>query len=287
VRTYPRLVAGCCTTILWNRMARPLSAVWPCASTVIGRECGRWSAQKRFMKKLAKHVVDATLVPLMEYVLSRVRIPRNGLVHPTSVVDEVLRRAVADSADYADSRMREALCIRGGKEALWRHAFAARAPAGLIVEFGVFRGQSIRFLASLTGETIYGFDSFEGLQEDWKGWAAAKGTFDMGGIPPPVPANVKLIKGSFQETLSPFLHEHREQFSFVHIDSDTYEAASIILGAATDRFRSGTVVVFDEYFGYRGWRAGESKAWQEFVAAGGIRYRYLAFHDQAVALVVT
>jgi predicted O-methyltransferase YrrM len=239
------------------------------------------------MKKLAKRVVDATLVPLMEYVLSRVRVPQNSLFHPTSVVDEVLRRAVADSADYADSHMQEALCIRGDKQALWRHAFAARAPGGLIVEFGVFQGHSIRFLASLTSETIYGFDSFEGLREDWKGWAAAKGTFDMGGTAPPVPANVSLIKGWFDKTLPLFLREHPEPFSFVHIDSDTYEAASVILGAAADRFRPGTVVVFDEYFGYRGWRAGESKAWQNFVSARGIRYRYLAFHDQAVALVVT
>jgi predicted O-methyltransferase YrrM len=238
------------------------------------------------MKKLAKRLVDATLVPLIEYVLSRPRVPQNSLLQSTSVVDEVLRRAIADSADYADSHMQEALCIRG-KEALWRHAFAARSPGGLIVEFGVFHGQSIRFLASLTSETIYGFDSFESLREDWKGWAAAKGTFDMGGIPPPVPVNVSLIKGWFDETLPPFLREHAEPLSFVHIDSDTYEAASVILGAAADRFRSGTVIIFDEYFGYRGWRAGESKAWQEFVSARRIRYRYLAFHEQAVALMVT
>ena len=239
------------------------------------------------MKKLAKRVVDSTLVPLTEYVLSRVRVPQNSLYHSTSVVDEVLRRALADSADYADSHMQQALCIRGDKEALWRHAFAARAPGGLIVEFGVFRGHSICFFASLTSEIIYGFDSFEGLGEDWKGWAAAKGTFDMGGVPPSVPANVTLIKGWFNETLPLFLREHREPFSFVHIDADTYEAALAILAAATDRFRPGTVVVFDEYFGYRGWRAGESKAWREFVAARGVSYRYLAFHDQAVALVLT
>ena len=239
------------------------------------------------MKKLARRVDDATLVPLMEYVLRRTRVPQNSSFHPTSVVDEVLRRAVADSAEYADSHMQEALCIRGDKQALWRHALAKRAPGGLIVEFGVFEGRSIRFLASLTSETIYGFDSFEGLREDWKGWAAAKGTFDMGGVPPEVPANVILVKGWFDKTLPHFLREHAEPFSFVHIDSDTYEAASLVLGAAADRFRPGTVVVFDEYFGYRGWRAGEAKAWQEFVAARGIGYSYLAFHDQAVALVVT
>ena len=54
-----------------------------------------------------------------------------------------------------------------------------------------------------------------------------------------------------------------------------------------DRFQKGTVVVFDEYFGYRGWRMGEFKAWQECVAARGLSYEYLAIHDKAVSLVVT
>ena len=91
------------------------------------------------MKRLAKRVVDFTLVPLIEYVLARVRLPQDSVLSgwpnsQTSVVNEVLRRAVADSADYADTHMQEALCIRGDKEALWRHAFAARAPGGLVVD---------------------------------------------------------------------------------------------------------------------------------------------------------
>jgi len=179
----------------------------------------------------------------------------------------------------------EALCF-GDIEALWRHAFTARVASGLGVEFGVWRGRSIRFFASVSKETIYGFDSFEGLREDWKGWEIPKGAFRLGGVLPPVPANVTLIKGWFDETLPPFLREHPEPFSFVHIDCDTYEGASIVLSVAQDRFRKGTVV-FDEYFGYRGWRMGEFKAWQQFVAVRGISYKYLAFRDQTVSLVVT
>lgn len=236
------------------------------------------------MKKLLKRLVDATIVPVVEYALTRVRADVAPARH--SVSDEVLRRAVADSADYADSHMREALSIRGAKEELWRYAFGKRTADGLIVEFGVFEGASIRFLASLTAETVYGFDSFEGLKEDWKGWAARKGTFDLGGAVPNVPPNVALLKGWFAETLPQFLREHRELFSFVHVDCDTCEATETILALAADRFRPGTVVVFDEYFGYRGWREGEWKAWQEFVSTQGSRYRYLAFHDQTVALVL-
>lgn len=236
------------------------------------------------MKKFVKRLVDAAIVPVVEYALTRVC--ADAAPSQYSVSDEVLRRAVADSADYADSHMREALSIRGAKEELWRYAFGQRMAGGSIVEFGVFEGASIRALASLTKEHVYGFDSFEGLKEDWKGWAARKGTFDLGGAMPNVPPNVTLLKGWFEETLPQFLREHPEPFSFVHVDCDTCEAAQTILALAGDRFRPGTVVVFDEYFGYRGWREGEWKAWQEFVAAQGKRYRYLAFHDQAVALVV-
>ena len=146
------------------------------------------------MKKLIKRIVDATLIPLVAYIL------RQTTVSPATVVRETIRRAVADFADYADSRMSHALCF-SNVEALWRDAFAARGASGLVVEFGVWRGQSISFFASLTKEMIYGFDSFEGLREDWKGWELPKGTFDLGGVLPPVPSNVTLIKGWFDETL--------------------------------------------------------------------------------------
>lgn len=209
----------------------------------------------------------------------------NKLIVP-SVVRETLRRAVADSADYADSHMPQVLCF-SELEALWRHAFAARAADGLIVEFGVWRGRSISYFASLTRQTVYGFDSFEGLREDWKGWENPKGAFSLGGRLPAVPANVTLIKGWFDETLPPFLREHLDEpLSFAHIDCDTYEAAVIVLNAVQDRIRKGTVIIFDEYFGYRGWRIGEFKAWQQFVAAHGISYEYLGFSENAVSLLV-
>ena len=44
-----------------------------------------------------------------------------------AVLSEVIRRAVADSADYADAQMGEELCIRGDKKALWAIPCAMRA----------------------------------------------------------------------------------------------------------------------------------------------------------------
>lgn len=236
------------------------------------------------MKQLTKRFVDATLIRLIAYISQRVTLRIAG--SPPGVFSETNRRAVANSTDYADSHMSHALGFSDRRH-LFDHAFAARNASGLVVEFGVFRGGSISYFASLTNERIYGFDSFEGLREDWKGSNLPKGMFGLGGVPPPVPSNVTLIKGWFDKTLPSFLNEHPEPFSFVHVDCDTYEATSIVLNMAGDRFRKDTVVVFDEYFGYRGWRMGEYKAWQEFIAARGFHYEYLAFDDQAVTLVVT
>src|SRR5689334_19725645 len=68
------------------------------------------------------------------------------------------------------------------------HACLEAAPAdGLMCEFGVYRGDSIRYIAAcLPHRTIYGFDSFEGLpgqppELTRLGWG--KGDFWVAGLP--------------------------------------------------------------------------------------------------------
>ena len=48
----------------------------------------------------------------------------------------------------------------------------------LFLEFGVFNGDSITRISNILkkyNKQIYGFDSFEGLSEDWKGFSEPKG----------------------------------------------------------------------------------------------------------------
>ena len=47
---------------------------------------------------------------------------------------------------------------------------------------------------------------------------------------------------------------------------------------------SGTVILFDEYFNYPNWERHEFKAFQEFVSANVVKYTYLAFARQQVAV---
>lgn len=234
---------------------------------------------KKYLQTFVLGLLDYTIIPVTRYIQSRTP-------PPYTVLSELERRTASECADYVQKSMNKALHFRLPM-ALWDHAFSKRTIEGLIVEFGVYQGFSINHFASKSRETVYGFDSFEGLKEDWTGHESAKGAFDLGGKLPNVAQNVSLIKGWFDQTLPAFLSAHPEPFSFVHIDSDTYEAAKTVFEFINPRIQKGTVIVFDEYFGYRGWKSGEYKAWQEFVSSTEIQYEYLGFSTEQVSIVVT
>lgn len=228
---------------------------------------------------MLRRIADATLIRALRYVVGR------SIVRP-SIFDELDRITIKDCASYIYDHMGNALSFPK-REPLWAHALSKRQP-GMIAEFGVWNGESInRFAEMMPNETLYGFDSFEGLKEDWRGHSLAKGAFSRGGSLPAVRPNVRLIKGWFNDTLPRFLADHPEPFGFIHIDGDTYEAAKAVFDVAAGRIRPGTVIVFDEYLGYRGWRHGEFKAWQECAAKHGMAYSYLGFSWPQVSVIVT
>jgi predicted O-methyltransferase YrrM len=184
--------------------------------------------------------------------------------------------AKRDSVAYIIDNMPDAL-VKSDRLDLLKFALS-RAPAeGLILEFGVEKGASLRHLASLTPRTVHGFDSFEGLPGDWGGTKEAKGAFDLKGRLPKVPGNAKLHIGWFDQTLPAFLAADPSPAALIHVDCDIYSSTVTIFDALKDRIRPGTVIVFDEYFNYPGWRNHEYKAFQEFLAATGHAYTYLGF----------
>jgi len=124
------------------------------------------------------------------------------------------------------------------------------------LEFGVYRGDSIRYWSGLNrcpGSRFFGFDSFEGLPSDWQGFfeTVPKGSFDTGGEAPKIDdPRVAFVKGYFQETLSRFLEgfEPRNRL-VIHCDADVYSSTLFVLCKADDRIKPGTVVIFDEFSG--------------------------------------
>lgn len=236
----------------------------------------------KLLSGIVRSILDRAVVPIAAYVRHRTYAD----VPPYTVQQELARRTAIECADYVQSEMPKALQFSTRME-LWDYAWGMKKIPGLVAEFGVWNGFSINRIAQKTHEIVYGFDSFTGLREDWSGSDYAKGQFDLGGKLPPVRKNVRLIPGWFDQTLPPFLSEHADDFAFVHVDCDTFEAARCVLDLVEPRLREGTVIIFDEYFGYSGWRLGEFKAWQEFVLRHEVRYDYLAFSSAQVAVRIT
>src|SRR6266481_1745627 len=75
------------------------------------------------------------------------------------------------------------------------------------LEFGVFRGSSLRYWSKLLRHPdsfLHGFDSFEGLPENWR--IMDKSLFDVGGqLPVFDDSRVQLFKGWFSDTLPKYL----------------------------------------------------------------------------------
>jgi hypothetical protein len=201
---------------------------------------------------------------------------------------ELQIRARADSADYAEAHMTEAVVFED--QAGFLRFALGRAPAGEVLEFGVAAGASITVLANASGErVVHGFDSFEGLPEDWTGHLERRGAFSQRGVLPKVPANVRLHKGWFSDTIGGWRAANAGQIGFLHVDCDIYSSTHDVLWGLRDRLQVGTVIAFDEYFNYPNWRQHEARALKEFVAEFGVGYRYIAFtaRDGAVAIEIT
>jgi hypothetical protein len=193
------------------------------------------------------------------------------------------RRALASTADFVEERLAHVPGIRGttphdAKLELLRRAVREAPENGLLVEFGVATGETLREICALRSPA-HGFDSFQGLPEDWYG-DYGSGTFAQ--TPPTIDGAVLHI-GWFEDTLPGFLSENDGPFAFVHMDADLYSSSTTIFTLARDRFVAGTVILFDEYFNYPGWQQHEHKAFEEFLAGypGTVEYlAYNAMHEQ-------
>jgi hypothetical protein len=166
--------------------------------------------------------------------------------------------------------------LLGSGHAVLKKAYEAISlQNGLILEFGVRHGTSIRQLASLTSKSIYGFDSFEGLPEDWH--LESKEVYSTRGKIPKVPPHVTLISGWFEETLPLFLAKHEEDVALINIDCDIYSSTKTVLDLLSPRIKQGTIILFDEYIGNLHWQEDEHKAFMESIDTYHWKYEYVCY----------
>ena len=133
------------------------------------------------------------------------------------------------------------------------HRFVQSRTVGPIdyMEFGVWRGASMRLWCESNTDAdsrFFGFDSFEGLPEDFSP-RFPKGTFSTGGLIPDInDSRVQFVVGWFQRTLPTFLDSYQARGCplVVHCDSDLYSSALFCLASLNRIIHPGTIIIFDD-----------------------------------------
>ncbi len=140
-----------------------------------------------------------------------------------------------------------------------------------ILEFGVYKGRSIKMLSELFPECkLYGFDTFSGFPDD--GRTDWKLDFSVSQLPPK-PANAEFVVGPFEKTLDGFLQRIGTQHvSLIHVDCDIFSATATVLETLDHRIAPGTVIVFDELLNYAEFPENELLALYLFLQARNLDF---------------
>ena len=187
-----------------------------------------------------------------------------------------LRRAAHQTTmEFIKSRCPRAISFPSQRQLL-DFALTKASLTGSYLELGVYRGASVNRIADrIRPNQIHGFDSFEGLPEDW--FNMPKEFFSLDGKLPKVRSNVILHKGFYDQSLPPWVAQNNGPIAFAHIDCDVYASTQVVLANIGPLLRPGTILLFDDYFNQPFWEEDSHKAFEEFLAKSGLGVRYLGF----------
>lgn len=122
------------------------------------------------------------------------------------------------------------------------------------LEFGVFKGTSIKYWSKINGHAqsrFYGFDTFTGPPESWMYFTGKmrEKHFDVKGELPDISdKRVSFVRGLFQETVHDFLTSYKRQSELIiHNDSDLYSSTLYVLTKCNEIITPGTIIIFDEF----------------------------------------
>ncbi len=139
-------------------------------------------------------------------------------------------------------------------------------------EFGVWRGVSFKYLIN-TFKKGYGFDTFEGLPEDWH--QEKQGTYSADGVIPNIDGGT-FIAGKFEDTLPTFYSKTRPMASIINFDADLYSSTICALNYSKPIIDKDTILIFDEFIINKNWELDEYKALNEFCSNNNLTYEVLA-----------
>jgi len=122
------------------------------------------------------------------------------------------------------------------------------------LEFGVASGQSFFWWLKKNSNSrsrFWGFDTFEGLPENWGGF------YKKGDMAHSVSSlsledeRAGLVKGIFQQTLAAFIQDHRSDLSnrqkVIHMDADLFSSSLFVLSQLYPFLKKGDIIFFDEF----------------------------------------
>jgi Methyltransferase domain len=209
---------------------------------------------------------------------------------PESVPSLMNRAAILDSFGHAKKHMAHAFPFLDRFEGLSlsiREALRRYPDRDLVLEFGVYKGGMINYQAKrFRNLKFVGFDSFQGLQEQWPGVHPVQ-TFDLGGKLPRVRHNVSLVKGWFADVVPEWKKtiSSRRIPLLIHVDCDTYNATADVLKLCAEYVEHGLIFHFDDYFGFPNWRSAGYKALNEISQEQGWCLTYLSYGTKEVAIL--
>jgi len=118
------------------------------------------------------------------------------------------------------------------------------------LEFGVCGGHSFKWWVKNchnNNSKFYGFDTFEGLPENW-------GTYNKGDMAAEIPVindnRCEFIKGLFQDTLPNFIRNQKignETRKIIHMDADLFSSTLFALTSLAPYLKKGDILLFDEF----------------------------------------
>lgn len=124
----------------------------------------------------------------------------------------------------------------------------------IYLEFGVASGASFQWWLKENKHTesfFRGFDTFEGLPENWGGFFV-KGDMSFS-LPDIADERAGFHKGLFQQTLVPFIQQHQNMLAdetktrILHMDADLYSSTAFTLSQLYPFLKKGDLIFFDEF----------------------------------------
>jgi len=185
------------------------------------------------------------------------------------------------------------MVVAASKRALVYGCLQANTKYKHVLEFGVGVGTSMQYLVRYApiGSEIFGFDTFEGLPEDWIGRRGrlieSKGTFSNGGVPPAI-EGVRWFQGFFKDTIPEYL-KIGQPLSLVHVDCDLYDSTVDVLYGINDLIMPGTTIVFDEWWfmhkdGTRKYNGHEQQVFYKWVAEKQRQFEFVEYPQRGLTM---